>query len=120
MYTKLQDLDSNFKNLHLLVIDQIEEDEALEAEQAILDKHDDDVADLTVRIQRLTNSDSIGPIVTQERERRLLSLKISRLEKGLNETDQTISALSEGIEDLSLLQQHQEQLSDYKRSCCSL
>ena len=34
LYTKLKDLDSNFKDFHLLVIDQIDGDEALEAEQA--------------------------------------------------------------------------------------
>ena len=38
LYTKLKDPNSSFKDLHLLVIDQIEEDEALETEQAILDK----------------------------------------------------------------------------------
>ena len=48
LYTKLKDLDSNFKEFHLLIIDQVDGDEALEAEQIILDKHDDDVANLTV------------------------------------------------------------------------
>ena len=46
--TKLKDLYSSFKNLHLLVIDQIEPDETQEVEQAVLDNHDDAVANLTV------------------------------------------------------------------------
>ena len=90
LYTKLKDLDSSFKDLHLLVINQIEENEALEAEQTILDKHDDDIANLTIHLQCLTNSDSIRPTVTHECERRSLLLKISCLEKGLKATDKTI------------------------------
>lgn len=66
------------------------------------------------------NSDSTTPTVTHEREQRSLSLKISRLERGLKATDEAISTLTEDTEDLSLVQQHQEQLSDYKRDLAAL
>ena len=69
LYTKLKDLNSNrFKEFHLLIIDQIDGDEALEAEQVVLDKYDDDVANLTVRLQRLMNSDSTTPTIMHDRE----------------------------------------------------
>ena len=95
------------------VIDLTEEDGALEAEQIILDKHDDDIADLTVRLQHLMNSTSSVPTVANDRERRSLSLKFSRLERGLRAIDEAVSALPEGATEISLIQQHQEQLSDY-------
>ena len=119
LYTKLKDFDSNFKEFYLLIIDQVDGDEALEAEQVVLDEHDDDVASLTVRLQRLMNSDSTTPTVTHDRERRSLSLKISRLERGLKATDEAVSAPTEDTEDLSLVQ-HQEQLSDYKKDLAVL
>ena len=48
--TKLDNLDAEFKSLHLQLIDQISADEIgeLEREQETLDKHDDDIATLTV------------------------------------------------------------------------
>lgn len=40
LYMKLKDLDLNFKDFHLLIIDQVDGDDALEAEQVVLDKHE--------------------------------------------------------------------------------
>ena len=117
---KLKDLDSNFKDLHMQVVDQPEGEEALEAEQAILDKHDDDVASFPVRVQRLVNSGSTTPPDTHVRERRSLSLKMSRLERGLRDTDEAVTAIPEEAEDFAVDQKHQEQLSDYKKDHATL
>ena len=43
----LENLDSNFKTRHFAVIDALEDDEQVDAEQEILDKHDEEVADIT-------------------------------------------------------------------------
>jgi len=42
------------------------------------------------------------------------------LERGLRFTDEAISAMSEETADIPLVQQHQEQLSDYKRDLAIL
>lgn len=57
LLTKLQTLDSDFRTVHLKLIDLIDEanTEALDAEQERLDKLDDDVSGLTVRLEALTN-----------------------------------------------------------------
>ena len=62
-------------------------------------------------------ADSTTPTVTHDRERRSLSLKISRLERGLKATNEAVSAPMEDTEDLSLVQQHQEH---YKRDLSTL
>ena len=120
LYARLKDLDSNFKDLHMEVVDALELDEDVEAEQVILDKHDDRVSSFTVRLQGLINSSTTTPTVTNERERKSLSLKLSRLERSLTATDEAISALPEVTEDLSLVQQYQEQLIDYKKDLATL
>ena len=57
LLTKLQTLDSDFRTVHLELIDLIDEanTEALDAEQERLDKLDDDVSGLTVRLEALMN-----------------------------------------------------------------
>ena len=65
-----------------------------------------------MRLQSLINPSSTTPTVSNEHERKLLSLKLSRLERSLVATDEAISALSVVTEDLSLVQQYQEQLID--------
>ena len=48
LLSKLEKLDADFKEHHLAIVDQTSED-SLEAEQELLDRHDDEVADLSVR-----------------------------------------------------------------------
>ena len=48
--SKLKTCDTDFKDLHISVVDLVDEEEA---EQATLDNHDDLVASMTLRIQRL-------------------------------------------------------------------
>lgn len=87
---KLRSLDEEFRRLHYELIDLIDEgsDDALEAEQATLDKHDDDVATLTVRVETLsmsthhTSADHARPAVIPD-PRKALSRRLSRVEAGL-------------------------------------
>ena len=53
--TKLDTLDSDFKSLQFQIIDLIDVGrmEELEKEQDILDNHDDNIAALSVRFQKL-------------------------------------------------------------------
>ena len=50
---RLKQLDSEFKTHHYDLVDVINGEEALEREQAIFDEHDDHVALLSLRIQKL-------------------------------------------------------------------
>ena len=49
MSQKLDALDSEFKTHHQAIIDFIDDEEALEAEQSLVDEHDDLGAELAVR-----------------------------------------------------------------------
>ena len=55
---KLRSLNGEFRQLHYELIDLIDADneEALETEQAVLDKHDDNVAMLTVCLETFFTS----------------------------------------------------------------
>ena len=114
---KLNGLDAEYRELHMQVIDKTEDDHRLEAEQDTLDKHDDVVASLTSRLQHVIDAGAAPTpaAAADPRERRLVTLKLTRLETCLEETKATISALTVDTSELSLLQQHQEQLLDYKR-----
>ena len=117
MLAKLKERDADFRKNHLTLIDLVEDDETLIAEQATQDENDDLIASLTVRILAL--ADATSPTSTREvSPRELLVRRCSRLESRLSETDTALSSLSH--EDVCRLQQHQEQLSDFKRESAEI
>ena len=80
-------------------------------EQTILDKHDDNIATLSIRLQTpLTPTKTV--VAPTSDNRKILSRKLTHLETGLSRINDTLSTAP--IEP-SLLKQCQEQLSDYKR-----
>lgn len=68
LMTKLEALDKDFKVHHFTIVDLTEEEEALKGEQEALDGHDDDVAQLGVRIQQLISTLST-PLLTRANAR---------------------------------------------------
>ena len=117
MLAKLKEHDADFRKNHLTLIDLVEDDETLIAEQATQDENDDLIASLTVRILAL--ADATSPTSTREvSPRELLVRRCSRLESRLSETDTALSSLSH--EDVCRLQQHQEQLSNFKRESAEI
>ena len=122
LLSKLNEADSDFKTLHYQVLDVIDErdDEALQKEQDILDEHDDIVSTLVLRIQNIithapltTHSPtSLGPVTSDALK--VTACRLSRLELGLNGTDNGLDALTDDV-DSSLLEQYVEQLADHKR-----
>uniref|UniRef100_A0A1X7SDA2 Uncharacterized protein n=1 Tax=Amphimedon queenslandica TaxID=400682 RepID=A0A1X7SDA2_AMPQE len=120
---KLNEAESHFKTLHYQVLDVIDEndDEALRKEQDIVDNHDDIVAALVLRIQNIiTHSPStvhhspmsVGSTVPDALK--VSARRLSRLELGLNGTDDGLDAPSGDDVDSSLLEQYVEQLADNK------
>ena len=69
---KLETLDTEFRERHVAVVDELEDDEELECEQAILDDHDDKVTHVTVHLDHLTNHEDTSISVKLEGETKLL------------------------------------------------
>ena len=78
---KLRSLDEEFRGLHYELIDLLDEgnEDLLEAEQATLDKHDDDVATLTVCLENLSTSTDHARAAVIPDPRKTLSRRLSRV-----------------------------------------
>ena len=111
-------LDGDFKTLHLQIVNLIDEEaEELEQEQDTLDKHDDDITALSLRLKQLV-SKSKSPVVAQDNGKKAPAQKLACLECSLGITDDALSSTSSDP-DVSLCEQHSEQLADYKKELAS-
>ena len=111
--TKLETLDAEFKSHHFSLIDLIDDEGTLGEEQEALDRHDDDVTSLAVRIQQVVTLSSATP--TNLDQCKTITRKLQHLDKNLSLASETIGSLSSRPEDICRLQQHEEQLSNYKK-----
>ena len=111
---KLKSRDGAFRELHYEVIDRIDEGDkdTIEAEQVILDKHDDDVAALTFHLESLLVATASVPDI-----RKSLTQKLSRLQVGLRRID---DLTEEASVEHSVLMQCQEEVADFKRDLAAL
>ena len=111
---KLETLDSEFKAHHFTVIDALDDEDTdgLEKEQEILDAHDDDVASLTSRIERLLETCSSA---ADSGARKVSSRRLSQFETRLSTVNTAITALSGDPKEIHLVYLYQEQLSDFKK-----
>ena len=115
--TRLETLNSEYKVHHFRLIDLIEDEAVLQRERDNLDNHDV-VSDLSVCIQRLINScttATMGPDICKTSSHRL-----KHLQKNLSTVRDKIKELSDGPEDVCRLNQHEEQLADYKKELADL
>ena len=89
---KLDTLRQDFKTHQLAIIDR-NEGEALAGEQQVLDDHDDQVSELSVRIQRLINLATKAkiPDVAQvaDRQLTLLQTKLDSINAAIRDLDDT-------------------------------
>ena len=128
LLVKLDEADSDFKSLHYQVLDLIDEsdDEALMKEEDILDQHEDTVAALILRIQKIMTHTPTAHALTPPIElstpdpHKMTARRLSRLELGLRNTESSLSGLSEDHDDSSLLEQFMEQLADHKRELSTI
>ena len=110
---KLSELDSDFKTQHFALIDLIEKDEDLEREQEILDRHDEEIAQLVITVERLLSACAAPPTIDSN-GKRLVLRKLERLKRNL----QTVTDAVDGVEpdaiDVCFLQQLEDDLIGYK------
>ena len=69
---KLEMLDAEFRGCHVSVVDEVENDEELEHEQAVLDDHSEKVTYITVHLDHLTKREDTSVIVKLEGKTQLL------------------------------------------------
>ena len=111
---KLHALDSQFRSLHFELINLIEEseDDTLAEEQDVMDKHEENVDTLAIDIKKLFDATHTDPVASNERE--FPYRKLTQLEESLDSIISAIHVIPADIEDLALVQQYQEELSDHK------
>ena len=120
LLTRPQETSTEF-NLNKLIIlslvDMIDSEEALAAEQAILDKHLDSVEDLATCIQNLIDSANKPKRV---HEHTVITKRLGRLQKCLKTVDEALKALVGCETDAPSLKLHNEQLQDYNRELADI
>ena len=108
---KLQKLDSEFKSRHYDLLDVLEEEHELESEQATLDNHDDIVAELSLRLERLDAACSTKTKSSDSSERKIAFRKLRHLKNSLASIK---GAIEVDLEDACLISQYEEDLGDLK------
>ena len=76
--TRLSSLEKEFRTLHYQLIDQLDEEEDLLAQQEVLDQAEEDIATLGFRLSQLTKSAT--PTTPDHRERRILSKRLAHMQ----------------------------------------
>ena len=118
MLSRLNEASAEFKQIHLSLIDLIDDEEALGTEQSTLDDHEDFVASLAVRLQALI---ALGDVPTTKiSEHKVLSRRLKRLQDCLSTANEAITALTGEGADVCRLKQRDEQLQDYKRDLADM
>ena len=100
---KLETLQQDFKTHQLAIMDRTNEEDALVDEQQVLDDNDDQVSELSVRIQCLitlaTKSKSLEVAREANRQLTLLQAKLKSIDTAIHDLDNTeedIACIFEG------------------------
>ena len=80
LLAKLNELDADFKSYHFHIVDLTEE-ESLDAEQTILDEHDDRIVNLSTRLQQLVSEVQASSSVTESTPQQRLTKRFSHPRK---------------------------------------
>ena len=109
---KLTNLDEEVRKQHSKLIDLIDEEEedTLQAEQGVLDQHDDELAALNIRIKQLILASSAS---VNSGYRKSTSRKLSRIERSLQALSDDVKPLTDPA-DIVVVRQHDERLQGLK------
>ena len=110
--SKLDTLDKDFRTHHHALVDLIDDEETLLAEQTTLGEHDDLIAELSAHTQQLINActpSSDTPL------RKIASRRLTHLKKALSSIKTAITSSDDELVDVCLLSQYEEKLGDCKK-----
>ena len=110
---KLDKLDSEFKARHYDLLNELKEEAELETEQATLDSHDDEVALLSVHLEKLIAT--CGLKSSSSYEHKVALRKLQHLKDTLSSITRAIDNPSLDPRDVCLFRQYEEDLGDLKR-----
>ena len=114
LLAKLRTSDSDFKEFHMSMIDLIDDEDDVLAEQTVLDNHDDLITSMTLRVQKLIALVNPAPDGRVD-NRRILARKLRQIQERLSATSDAVSVLTGDSKDVHRLQLHEEQMGDNKR-----
>ena len=119
MASRLDTSDGDFKTLYFQIADLISDEngEELGKEQDALDKHEDDVSSLSVCLHKLLEK-SHSP--SNLGNHKALSRKLLCQESNLKSTEMFLKSLPAAPDDLSLVDQHRERLTDHKTELAAI
>ena len=107
---RLEVLSAEFKGHHFEVLDLVEGERDLGREQEVFDKQDEEISQLTARLEKLVSSCS----VVDSEQHKIAFKRLKHIEKGLTAIRHSISPFPRDG-DIHTLQQFEEQLSGYKK-----
>ena len=119
LLAKLRTSDSDFKDLHMSMIDLIDDEDTVLAEQTALDNHDDLVASMTLRVQKLIASVKPAPDGRVD-NRRILARRLKQIQERLSATSDAVGTLTGDSKDVHRLQLHEEQIGDSKKDLSAI
>ena len=109
LLARLQSATEEFQHIHLSLIDAINEEEELEAEQAALDELLDTSEELAAVID---SADKLSP----DDEYKVLTQRLARLQRSLAPVDEALTVLEGGERpDIPRMKLHDEQFQGYKK-----
>ena len=110
----LEELDAECRKLHFAIIDILEDEEEIQAEQESLDEHYDVVTVLNVRLQGVVSACSTSS-TNPTNPRNVQSRKLQRLDRSVSMIQDALTSLDDGADNTCCLQQYQEELRDLKK-----
>ncbi len=106
---RLESLDTRFKSHHFEILDVLESETQVGSEQEILDKHDDDVMELSIRLQVLTTTAPDAAIDLLDH-----GIRLAQLQARLGSITDDASTLSADPKEIHLVYTYQELVTELK------
>ena len=111
---KLKELNDDFKRYHFAIVDLIEDEDEAEAEQAVLDEHDERVANLTDRLQMLATRPKEHDVATEKQK--LLRKRLEYIESNIGDIKDVVGLMVPSLDlDHELVEEYREQIGTFKQ-----
>ena len=106
---KVDIADTEFKKHHVSIVELLDE-ESIDAEEGVLDSHEDEVLDLLTRLERLINA-----LIQQDKTpvSKAAGRRLKHLDKKVTSVNEAVSKLTSN-DDVCLIWLYDEQLDTFK------